>query len=877
MHKCGSKFNFIGIVRFTLIVFSFFLYINKVDAQLPAGDLSKFNVDILSNSQIQVISGNFQSSGMTEQQYYSSLSQRGLPAAEINKLFTRMAQIQGKSSQNINGVEGNNLKGVSKLDFGQVNTGNPEIDKLNPLERRLFGYKMFHNSEVNFSTNTSMATPKNYVVGPRDVLVIQVYGVAQSSYSLTVSPEGKVTIPNIGVAHVAGFTIEALTDILKEKLSIRYAGMRGNNPTTFIQVTVSSIRTIKINIVGEIFKPGTYTLPSFVNVFNALYSAGGPTIKGSFRSVQVYRNSKQVAEIDVYDFIVNGRTNQNIRLEDNDVILVPPTRGRVEISGEIKIPGIFEIKPKENFNDLLKFAGGFTDNAYKQLINVRRRGLVENQIFDLVSDKFGQAYLNDGDSITVSALQNRYSNRVQVSGSVLRPGTYEFSNGMRVHDILQKAGGFKSDAFLKRVLLYRSKADFTQEVVSLDLTDIENNQSANNILLQKEDVLNIVSQFDLKEEYYVQVSGEVNSPGTFPYSDSLTLGDLLLRAGGFKYSASGSFIEIARRNYKGGEAQLSEILQVSIDKDLSLDTKTQAVILSPFDHVYVRNIPGFQQPKKVIIKGEVLYPGEYIIDKKEMRVSELLRRAGGITKFAYVKAATLVRRTPNFKDLNQLEKQNETLKSLKDNLLKDEILISAENNQELSKRIDNRILQNTQKLEEEKLKLEFKEGNDLKQDLLKENAAFQGKNSVAVEQKEKELVAIDFEALLKIPGSSADIVLKDGDEIEIPEKLETISVKGGVLFPVSVKYEEGLGFKQYINRSGGYVPQAMRNRSYVLQANGKVERVRHFLFIRSYPKILPGAQVFVPVDNRVRAPFSYERGLGVITSTLTLIFLLRTL
>ena len=864
------------VIRITLFTLICFFVASKLTAQLPSGDLSKLNVDMLSNSQIQTIADNFQSSGMTEEQFFSSLSQRGLPVAEINKLFTRISKIQSASNLTISGKNENNAKGLLTSGDKQLKTGNPEIDKLNPLEKLLFGYKLFHNTDINFTPNTSMATPRNYVVGPRDVLVLQVYGVAQSSYNLTVSPEGKITIPNVGVAHVSGFTIEALTDILKEKLSIRYAGMRGANPNTFLQVTVSNIRTIKINIVGEIFKPGTYTLPSYVDVFNALYAAGGPTVKGSFRSVQVYRNSKQVAEIDVYDFIVNGKANKNIRLEDNDVILIPPTGGRIEISGEIKTPGVFEIKPKENFNDLLKFTGGFTDNAYKQMVSVRRRGLTDNQVFDLVYEKFNQAYLNDGDSITVSALQNRYSNRVQVSGSVFRPGTYELISGMRVKDLLHKAGGVKPGAFLKRALLYRSKIDFTQEVISLDLTDLDNNLS-NNLVLQKEDVLNIVSQFDLKEEYYVQVSGEVNNPGSFTFSDSMTLGDLLLKAGGFKYSASGSFIEIARRKFSNNESQLSEILQINIDKDLSKSSKSQSLILHPFDHVFVRNMPGVQVAKKVLIKGEVLYPGEYVIDKKEMRASDLLKRAGGITKFAYVKAATLVRRTTNYKITEPLEKENQTLKSLKDNLLKDGILMSTENNQELAKRIDDRILQNSQKIEEDKTKAEFKEGEDLKKSLLKDNAAFQGRNAVSTDQKEKELVAIDFEAILREPGSAADVVLKDGDEIEIPEKIETISVKGGVLFPVSVKYEEGLSFKQYINRSGGYVPQAMRGRSYVLQANGKVERVRRFLFIRSYPKVLPGAQVFVPVDTRVKAPFSYERGLGLITSTLTLIFLLRTL
>lgn len=872
--NCRTKY--LGI--FLILIGSLLISINSI-AQLPSVDLSKFNVDLLSTSQVQGIFGNYQSSGMSEQQFYSSLSQRGLPAAEINKLFTRMSQIQGKGDAFNSGNNDNNLRGSLSLGNKTASTGNPEFDKLSPLEKRLFGYRLFHNTDINFSPNTTMATPKSYVVGPRDALVLQVFGVAQNTYNLVVSPEGKITIPDVGIAHVAGFTIEALTSLLTEKLSIRYAGMRGSNPNTFLQVTLGTIRTIKVNLVGEIFKPGSYTLPSYVNVFNALYAAGGPTVKGSFRSVQVYRNNRQVAEVDVYDFILHGKISQNIRLEDNDVILIPPTAGRIEISGEIKTSGIFEFKSKETFKDLLNFTGGFSDNAYKQLVSVRRRGLVDNQVFDLPSSKFGTAYLNDGDSITVGALLDRFSNRVQVSGSVNRPGSFELISGMRVHDLLQKADGPKADAYLKRALLYRTKADFSQEVLSIDLSNLTNPTAESNFELKKEDVLSLASIFDLKEEFYVQLSGEINNEGAYPYSDSITLADVLLNAGGFKYSASGSYIEIARRKQLGNDDKLAEVIRINIDKDLSISAQTQKFLLQPFDHIFVRTTPGFQPTKTVLVKGEVQYPGKYVIDRKEMRLSDLLNRAGGITKYAYTKGATLVRRTENYKGKSLAEEENDKLNNLKDNLLKDGILVSTENNQKFTKRIDNKILQNSIKISEEKDKVEKdqKSSLDIKQSLVKENVSLQGKNAVNTESKEKELVAIDFEAILKSPGSVADIVLKDGDEVEIPEKLETVSIKGGVLYPVSVKFEPGLNFKEYINRSGGYVPQAMRNRSYVLQANGKVERVKHFLFFRSYPKVEPGAQVFVPVDTREKAPFSYEKGLGVITSTLTLIFLLRTL
>jgi protein involved in polysaccharide export with SLBB domain len=788
---------------------------------------------------------------------------------------TKLPVIQDKNNNNINQLR-------KEVAGGLDNTIEPKVgltkgDSLAEIEKKIFGFAVFHNANSSFTPNLNMATPKSYIVGPGDALILQVYGVAQSRYALTVSPEGTITIPDIGVVRVSGFSIDALKTILINKLAIRYSGISGASPNTFLELTIGNIRTIKVNMVGEISRPGTYVLPSYVNVFNALFAAGGPTSKGTFRYVQVYRANRLVAEIDIYDFLINGKIISNIRMEDDDVILIRPATNRVEIAGEVRTTGIFELKPKETFTDALKYAGGFTDMAYKSMVNITRKGVTEMQVFDLPNSQFTQASLNDGDYINVGAILDRYTNRVQISGSVNRPGAFAFTKGMTAQDLIQKGGGLKGDAFLKRALIFRTKSDFTQEAVTVNLSNTNGKDGAANIELQREDVLSISSIYDIQEEFYVQVLGEVNNGGVYPYADSLTVGDLIYKAGGFKYSASGSFIEIVRRI--ATTEKVADILTVSINKDLSISEAGSKLVLKPFDQVFIRATPGFEIPKIVNVTGEVMLKGAFAIDKKEMRISDLLTRAGGITKYAYVAGATLVRRTKKFVAPTNSELENNNLNNLKSNMNKDNISAVSESNRELNKRIDTKIKQNVETVTKEQ---DIRNKELLKQNLFKDNTAtFAYGNTNALDEKEQELVAIDLADILKKPGSDVDLVLKEGDILNIPEKLETVSIKGGVLYPVSVRYEPSLSFNEYINRSGGYTTKAIRNKAYVLQANGRVQRVKTFMFFRSYPKIEPGAEIFVPATLFDKAPFNYGNTVGavtsLITSTLTLIILLRTL
>jgi protein involved in polysaccharide export with SLBB domain len=746
--------------------------------------------------------------------------------------------------------------------------------KISELERKIFGYKIFHNKNVKFEPNLNMATPKGYIVGPKDELALQVFGVAQSKYNVTVSNEGKISIPDIGVFQIGGLTIEAVKSMLTQKMALRYSGMQGNSPNTFLQVALSNIRTIKVNMVGEISVPGTYSLPSYVNVFNALFAAGGPTIKGSFRAVQVYRNNIQVAEIDLYDFIVNGKISQNIRLEDNDVILVRPSSNTIVVNGEFRMPGIFEMKPKETLKDLLKYVGGFAENAYKELVTIQRKGITEKQILDIKASQFSSVSLFDGDVVSANPILDKISNRVIISGAILRPGQYEWVKGMRIKDLVQKAGGFKGEAFLKNVILFRTKNDFTQEVISLDLTKISPTDTINNILLQEEDALSVKSIIDLREEYYVQISGEINSAGAYSYIDNMSAYDLILLAEGPKFSTFGTYIEIARRNINE-PGKVVEIISMNSKTSLLNSDSLKQFYLKPFDHLFIRKSPGFQKPIQVTIAGEVLHPGEYLADKKEMRISDLVNRSGGFTNYAYLSGATLLRRTKSFVTMLASEKENQNFISIKQNINKDNLIANLETNKLLNKRLDTKITQNNSSLEEE-LKVV---SNEKTKALIVNDNVKDGEKNVGIKEPEKpqELVAIEMNKILSMPGSPDDLILKDGDVLNIPELLQTVSIKGGVLFPVSVKFENNLSLVDYVNRAGGYIRTADRKKAYIVQANGKVEVVKNFLFIKKYPKVLAGAEVFIPVDDTERKSFSFERVTSILTTSLTLIFLLRTL
>ncbi|MCA1746110.1 MAG: SLBB domain-containing protein, partial [Bacteroidales bacterium] len=635
----------------------------------------------------------------------------------------------------------------------------------------------------------NIPTPPDYQIGPGDQLIVDVWGASQQNYQLPVSPEGSVYIENLGPIQVAGLTMEKASERILGRLKSIYSGLSGPGRNTYAEVTLGNIRTISVHILGEVNLPGTFTLSSFATVFNALYASGGPSINGSFREIELFRNNERIATMDVYDFLINGKQDGNIRLQDQDIIKVNPYQTRVDIAGEIKRPGLYELLKEESLDQLIDYTGGFTDKAYKKRLTVYRKTDTEMKLIDLKKEEAATFSLQNGDSIPVSKILNRFENRVTINGAVYRPGEYALNNDLTLRELIGKAEGLRDDAFLPRALIYRTQEDFTLEIIPVNLrTMLENPESS--VRLHKDDVVSISSIFDLREEYFIELSGEVNSPGVFPYMENSTLEDLIVMAGGLKESATPSRVEVARR-FKSAEEEdspqdkIAEIFYFDINRNLELTDGGEKFIMEPFDQVYIRKSPGYETAQTITISGEVLYPGSYSISTKEEKISDLITRAGGLTSEAYTEGAKLIRRLP----VNQKER----LKAL----------------ESLMRESEDSLVFN-------------------------------------VDEENEQAIGIDLKRILESPGSKYDLLVQDRDRIEIPVEMQTVRLSGALLYPVSVRYDKSYTFSKYISSSGGFASDAKRSKSYVIYANGSVDRTTKFLFFNIYPEIEPGAEIVVP-------------------------------
>ena len=874
-----KEFNLPKILTTTLSISLYLMLLMAAPERTYAQslqDLGSVRVDQLTDSQIRQLVSQAQASGISSQQLPGIAQQRGMSSAEASKLRERISQLGISSGENRTYQqlqEGPQLRtptSTDGLDIFEsiVLTDSTSAGELTEFEKKIYGYSFFHNKALNFSPNFNMATPQNYTVGPGDQLIVQVYGVAQDSYSLDVTPEGKLNLPRLGLVHVGGFTIDAVTALLRQELGKIFSGLKMAQPNTFLSVTLGNVRTIKVNIVGELNNPGTFTIPSIATVFNALYAAGGPTTKGTFRNIQVYRSGKLVSELDIYQFLTKGQDGSNLGLEDNDVILIRPYEQRIEIQGAVRIPGYFEVKRGETLSDMLYYAGGFTESAFKDNVSVRRSTDIQKMVETISGSNYDKFEPRDGDVYLVGEIMDFYTNRVQVSGAVLRPGEYELENNMTVKGLVDKAGGLRGDAFLSRATLYRTSDEFTLQAQSVNIGAIIDG-TADDLVLQNEDVLNIPSRYDVREEFYVEVSGEINRTGIFPFAENLTVGDLVLKAGGFKESASNSSIEIARRVRNDVSGKIAEIITLSISKGLELTEEDQAFKLEPFDHVFIRRSPGYREQKLVTVEGEVNYPGTYALENATMRISDLVRRAGGINQFGYPKGATLVRRTEFYQEANTDELVAENLRKLRQNTYRSEIDNPASEKlilERIDKKLKDReeeIAKKQQKEAEEELSTQFRA--DLLADL----------TSSGGEIKETELVGINLDMIMAAPGSKYDLILQEGDILNVPKELQTVRLRGEVLYPTTTRYDASRGFRNYISSAGGFSDQAGRKKSYVIYANGNVKRTRSLLWIRDYPSIEPGAEIIVPVAApRTSIQQSLNNIIGVTTSLLTLYFIL---
>jgi protein involved in polysaccharide export with SLBB domain len=840
-------------------------------------DIQSVKVDNLSDAQIEQLIKRAESQGINEQQMLIMAAERGMPAGEVAKLRIRLNSLKSGGAA-MNNPESSGVN-QQRQQAGRIESGQDLFDSLRksdpfydltPKQKKIFGYTLFHNRNLSFNPSLNIPTPQSYVLGAGDQLLIDVYGVSQQSYDVTVNPDGRIFISNVGPIQVGGASISVASNRIKSALSKIYSTLVGSNPSSFVDIRLGNVRTVTVSMVGELNRPGTYTIPSFASPFNALFAAGGPNENGSFRHIQVYRNNALLVELDVYEFLTKGEFTAPITLKDNDVIIVPPVRSRVELIGPVRRQGLFEVKQGETVEQLLAFAGGFGSDAYRERITVTRKTATELKVEDVDASMYVSFFPQDGDILRIGNLLNRFENRVQISGALMRPGTFAWIEGMGIRDLVQRAEGLREDAFVNRATLYRTKTDFSLEILPIDIQGILNGAVAD-IPLRREDVLNIPSIYELREEYYVKISGEVNNPGAFAFGENMTIADLVLKAGGFKESATSSKVEIARRVRNDISGKLADILRFDIDKELKVTGGNSGIVLEPFDHVIVRRSPGFQREKLVRVEGEVFFPGEYALSNANERISDLLNRAGGLNQFAYAKGATLIRRNEFYNTPSENEMKNRYLNEVKNNIARDTIN-QTEFDKILLERIDKKINENGGDQAN-------KRGGLMADDFRKNTIeTILSSDGDAVESliRTQEMVGIDLIGILQNPGGSKDLILQEGDVLSIPKELQTVRMRGEVLYPTTARFRENAGFRSYISRAGGFTEQSRKSRSYVVYANGDVKRTRKILFVSYFPRIEPGAEIIVPVKPE-KERLSAQAWIGIATSLATLALIVNNL
>ena len=745
-------------------------------------DLSQIKIEQLSDEQIIQIRQRAEESGLTESQMKALLIARGFPPNEISKLEQRLKLIDS-------GLSGGRIADRSRQQDTTLTPGAMEqmMEFEQGPESRIFGYDLFRNRNLTFEPSLNIPTPPDYQIGPGDQLIIDVWGASQQNYQLPVTPEGNIYIENLGPIRVSGLTMDQASDRIINRLKSIYAGLSGPNRNTYAQVTLGNTRSINVHLLGEVNLPGTYTLSSFASVFNALYASGGPTINGSFRNIELIRNNAVVAVLDIYDFLMYGKQDNNIRLQDQDVIKVNPYVSRVDLSGEVKRPGLYELTRDENMDDVLLYSGGFSEKAYQKILTVYRNTDIERKILNVNKEDFETFAMQDGDSIPVAPILKRFENRITINGAVYRPGEYSLNDGLTLNELIDRAEGLREDAFLNRALIYRTREDLSLEIIPVNLKAIINNETV--FPLVKEDVVSVASIFDLREDYFVEIKGEINQEGIFPYMENTSLEDIIVMAGGLKESASLAKVEVARRIKSGDveveHSKISDIFYFSIDNELHISPEASGFILQPFDQVFIRKSPGYEEAQSLRVEGEVLYPGTYILSSKTDRISDLIGRAGGLTQEAYLEGAQLIRRV----EINQERRQE--------------------------------IIENLMSESADSLQFNIEEGNE-------------------------QAIGIDLTEIMRNPGSKFDLLLQENDRLIIPKELQTVRLSGALLFPITVRYDKSYNFDKYIAMSGGFADNAKKGKTYVIYANGSVDKTKRFMFIKNYPEVAPGAEIVVP-------------------------------
>ncbi|WP_303207139.1 SLBB domain-containing protein [Bacteroides oleiciplenus] len=763
-------------------------------------------------------------SGKSQKQISTELLRRGVTKEQVTRIQQKYS---GNSSTSKSSDVSTQLRQRTLVDGRAPRGGTSELSELDLAGEtfelkpdsaittkisapQIFGHDLFTNRNLTFEPSINLATPVNYRLGPGDEVIIDIWGASENTIRQSISPEGTILVSGLGPVQLSGMTVKDANAYLQREFSKIYSGISGNEPNSQIKLTLGDIRTIQINIMGEVVVPGTYTLSSFSSVFHALYRAGGVNKIGSLRSIKVIRDGKTVADLDVYDYLMKGKMKDDIRLQEGDVIIVNPYESLVRITGKVKRPMFYEMKPTETVATILDYSGGFTGDAYKKAVRIIRKSGREHQVYNVDEMDYSVFRLDDGDSISVDGVLKRFENRVEIRGAVYRSGLYELSGTVNtVKQLIKRAEGVRGDAFLNRVLLDREHEDLSHEIIAIDLAGMMKGTVAD-IPLQKNDILYIPSINDLKEEETISIHGEVANPGTFLFSNKMTIEDLLIQAGGLLEAAATTKVDVTRRIKDPKSTSFSSVL----GKTFSFDVKDGLVVggednfyLEPFDEVYVRKSPAYRKQQNVVVAGEVLFGGNYALIKKNERLSDLVSKAGGVTPDAYVKGARLIRR------MTEEEQRRQA-------------------------------------------------------DAVRMARMGEGKDSISVEKlniSDTYTVGINLGKAISNPGSDFDLVLREGDILFIPEYINTVKISGAVMYPNTVLYKKGESLRYYINQAGGYGNMAKKKKAYVVYMNGTVSRLK----ARDRKAIEPGCEIIVPSkEEKKRMSTAEILGMGSTTASI---------
>ena len=779
------------------------------------------NAQAMSDDEVISYVKNAVNQGKSQQTIYKEVVARGVSTSQLQRIKDKYEQqkenaVAKKSNKNVDTQRVNPEQAEDKApaQSNDMTVDGPEGGI------KVFGRDIFRTANLTFEPSMNIATPVNYRLGPGDELQIEVWGASEANITQKVSPDGYISIPNVGPVNVNGLTVQAATNRIKAKLSQIYSGLASSNVnlSTHVKVSLGQIRTIQVNIMGEVARPGTYALSSFSTVFHALYKAGGMSKMGSLRNIKVVRGGRTVATVDVYDYIINGRSHSDIRLQEGDVILASPYDALVLIKGKVKRPMYYEMKSSESIRTLIGFAGGFSNDAYRGAVTVDRNNTKERTVATVDDMNYGVFKVKDGDVVSVGEILDRYDNRIEVKGAVYRPGYYELGKDIQtVKDLIEKADGLLEYAFTNRAVLHRENDDKTLEVISLNVKAIIDGTEAD-VTLRKNDVLFIPSKYDLEQKGTLEIRGEVYKPNVFPYAANTKLEDLIIMAGGLTESASTVRVDVTRRiiDRKGTKKQkeIAQTFSFGV-KDGFVVEGEPGFVLEPYDQVFVRRSPGYSEKVNVTVSGEVEFEGDYSLNVRNERLSDVLEKAGGLTEFAYIEGARLERQmTPE----------------------------------------------------------EYKQAQEL-MDMVASNNKVSGNDSIVVPQVSRTYpVGIDLKEILANPHSAIDPVLQDGDVIVIPQYMTTVSVSGSVRKPNSVVYDPKMKLKDYISEAGGYAERARKSGTFILYPNGHIKELGRNA---SAKDIMGGSKIIVP--QKGRSQWNLATTLSTITTSVSMLAVIASL